>query len=61
MHQSAPTVHPTFHGQIQLELTNAGPYTLRLYPGQAICQLAVETMSLPAVATLGSVHQHGDG
>lgn len=61
VHQSAPTVHPTFHGQLQLELTNAGPYTLRLYPGQAICQLAVETMSLPAVATLDSVHQHGGG
>lgn len=61
VHQSAPTVHPTFHGQLQLELTNAGPYTLRLYPGQAICQLAVETMSLPAVATLDSVHQRSGG
>ena len=61
VHQSAPTVHPTFHGQLQLELTNAGPYTLRLYPGQAICQLTVETMSLPAVATLDSVHQRDGG
>lgn len=61
VHQSAPTVHPTFHGKLQLELTNAGPYTLRLYPGQAICQLAVETMSLPAVATLDSVHQRDGG
>ena len=57
VHQSAPIVHPTFDERLQLEMTNAGPYTLNLYPGQAICQLVVETMSLPAVATLDSVHQ----
>ena len=56
VHQSAPTVHPTFHERLQLELTNAGPYTLKLYPGQRICQLIIETMSLPSVKTLDSVH-----
>lgn len=56
VHQSAPTVHPTFGGRLQLELTNAGPFTLKLYPGQTICQLIVETMSLPAANALVSVH-----
>lgn len=29
VHQSAPIVHPTFDERLQLEMTNAGPYTLR--------------------------------
>ncbi len=33
----------------------------KLYPGQAICQLVVETMVLPVVATLDSVHQRSGG
>ena len=48
IHQSAPTVHATFRGRLQLEMTNAGPFTLELYPGQRVCQLILETMSLPA-------------
>ena len=56
VHQSAPTVHPTFEGRLQLELTNAGPFALKLYPGQRICQLVVETMSLPSVKPLVSTH-----
>ena len=59
VHQSAPTVHPTFNERLQLELTNAGPFTLKLYPGHTICQLIIETMSLPSVTTLRSVHQTG--
>ena len=61
VHQSAPTVHPTFHGRLQLELSNVGPFTLKLYPGHTICQLIVETMSLPSVKVLTSVHQESDG
>ena len=57
VHQPAPIVHPTFDERLQLEMTNAGPYTLRLYPGQAIGQLVVETMSLPGRGHLDSVHQ----
>ena len=56
VHQSAPTVHPTFNERLQLELTNAGPFTLRLYPGQRICQLIVETMSIPSMTSLDSIH-----
>ena len=57
IHQSAPTVHATFRGRLQLEVTNAGPFVLKLYPGQPVCQLILETMSLPAVNPLESVHQ----
>lgn len=57
VHQSAPTIHPTWDGELQLELTNAGPVTVRLFPGQSICQLVVETMSLPSVDPLRSIHQ----
>ena len=57
VHQSAPTVHPTFDNRLQLELTNAGPFTLKLFPGHSICQLIIETKSLPSVSSLVSVHQ----
>lgn len=60
VHQSAPTVHATFKNRLQLEMTNAGPFTLELYPGQSVCQLILETMSLPAVSPLDSVHQSDD-
>lgn len=57
IHQSAPTVHSTFDGALQLELFNAGPFTIQLYPAQRICQLILETMSSPSASTLQSVHQ----
>lgn len=57
VHQSAPTVHATFSGQLQLEMTNAGPFTIQLFPGQPICQLILETLSIPASSVLHSVHQ----
>lgn len=57
VHQTAPTVHPTFHGPLRLELHNAGPFTLKLYPGQPICQLIVEALSQPAASALSSIHQ----
>ena len=57
VHQSAPTVHSTFSGRLQLEMTNAGPFTIQLFPGQTICQLILETMSLTALNPLQSVHQ----
>lgn len=56
VHQSAPTVHPTWDGELQLELTNAGPVAVRLFPGQSICQLVLETMSIPSANTLRSIH-----
>ena len=61
VHQTAPTVHATFSGQLQLELSNAGPFDIKLFPGQTICQLILETLSLPALASLQSVHQYQSG
>lgn len=60
VHQSAPTVHATFRGRLQLEMTNAGPFTLELFPGQPVCQLILEEMSRPATSVLQSVHQAPD-
>jgi dCTP deaminase len=56
IHQSAPTVHATFSNPLQLELFNAGPLPLKLYPGEKICQLVVETLSLPSTTALHSIH-----
>ena len=61
IHQSAPTVHATFAGQLQLELSNAGPFDIKLYPGQTVCQLILETMSMPSLSSLQSVHQDQSG
>ncbi|MEX0781659.1 MAG: dCTP deaminase [Dehalococcoidia bacterium] len=57
IHQTAPTVHATFTGVLQLELRNAGPYELQLYPGTKICQLIIETLSSPSVSSYGGIHQ----
>ena len=57
IHQTAPTVHATFTGKLQLELRNGGPYTMELFPGMKVCQLIVEQLSSPAEASLRSIHQ----
>lgn len=59
VHQTAPTIHATFDNPLQLELYNAGPYPLKLYPGQSICQLIIETLSLPSSTSLRSIHTSG--
>ncbi len=48
IHQTAPTVQANFHGQLRLEISNIGPYTVLLEPGTRFCQLIVETLSSPA-------------
>lgn len=57
IHQTAPTVHATFHGPLRLELHNVGPFTLKLYPGEPVCQLIIETLMQPAETALKSIHQ----
>ena len=57
IHQTAPTVHATFEGQIRLEMSNNGPYACRLYPGQKICQLVIERLGSPSIITLKSPFQ----
>ena len=57
IHQTAPTVHATFAGQLRLEISHNGPFTCRLYPGQRICQLVVERLGSPSETTLRSSFQ----
>lgn len=48
VHVTAPTVHIGFQGQIQLEISNQGPLSVRLTPGMHICQLIFEqTLGTP--------------
>lgn len=44
IHQSAPTVHAGFRGNIRLEIANVGPFVCRLHPGMQICQLIIEEL-----------------
>ena len=57
VHQTAPTVHATFEGQLRLEIMHNGPYTCLLYPGQKICQLVVERLGSPSTTELNSLFQ----
>ena len=60
VHQSAPTVHASFAGQLRLEISNVGPYTVLLAPGMRFCQLIVEKLSSPSDSTVES-QWHGQG
>ena len=44
IHQSAPTIHAGFRGNIRLEIANVGPFVCRLTPGMQICQLVIEEL-----------------
>ena len=57
VHQTAPTVHATFRGQLRLEISHNGPYACRLHPGLSICQLIVERLGSSADAELSSKFQ----
>ncbi len=48
IHQTAPTVQAAFAGQLRLEISNVGPYTVLLKPGMRFCQLIVEKLSSPS-------------
>lgn len=58
IHQTAPTVHANFNGQLRLEISNVGPYTVLIGPGTRFCQLIVERLSSPAEPTHDSQWQH---
>ena len=58
IHQTAPTVHATFKGQLRLEIVNNGPVPCELSPGIAICQLILERLGWPAVRSLTSAFQN---
>ena len=57
IHQTAPTVHATYEGQLRLEILNNGPFELKLHPGMRFCQLIIERIGSPAVSTLRSRFQ----
>ena len=58
IHQSAPTVHADFRGNIRLEISNVGPFLCRLTPGIPICQLIIEELKTPATEPLRSRFQN---
>ena len=57
IHQSAPTIHAGFRGNIRLEISNVGPFVCRLTPGTRICQLIVEELKDPSPEPLRSRFQ----
>ena len=58
IHQTAPTVQANFSGQLRLEISNVGPYTVLLEPGTYFCQLIVEKLSSPALSRSVSQYQN---
>ena len=57
LHQTAPTVHATFEGNLQLELYNHSNFGLTVRPGIVICQLIVERLGAAAEKSLRSSFQ----
>ncbi|MCY4623396.1 MAG: dCTP deaminase [Chloroflexi bacterium] len=57
IHQTAPTVHATFEGQLRLEILNNGMLDCALTPGMRFCQLVIERLGSPAISTLRSPFQ----
>jgi dCTP deaminase len=49
VHMTAPNIHAGWWGQITLEISNLGPFTLALKQGDAVCQIVVATISSPPV------------
>lgn len=57
VHQTAPTIHADFRGNIRLEIANVGPFVCRLIPGTRICQLIIEELKDPTSEPLRSRFQ----
>ena len=57
VHQTAPTIHADFVGEIRLEIANVGPFLCRLKPGARICQLIIEELRTPATESIPSQFQ----
>ncbi len=54
VHATAGWIDPGFEGHITLELFNAAPYPIRLYPGMKIAQLAVMQLRTKSRRPYGS-------
>lgn len=66
IHATAGFIDPGFHGQITLELYNAGPDPIHITPGMPIAQLSLTTLTTPAARPygspgIGSHYQHQTG
>lgn len=57
IHQTAPTVHANFEGQLRLEMSHNGPYSCRIYPGFRVCQLVIERLGSPSQTAIKSPFQ----
>ena len=57
IHQTAPTVHAGFRGQLRLEISCNGPFPCILRPRMRICQLILESLGEPSTAPLLSRFQ----
>lgn len=57
IHQTAPTVHATFEGQLRLEICNNGLFDCRIRPKMKVCQLILERLGKPASSRLISNFQ----
>ncbi len=57
VHQTAPTIHADFEGEIRLEIANLGPFLCRLKPATRICQLIIEELKTPATESIPSQFQ----
>ncbi len=58
VHQTAPTVHAKWSGQLRLEIINNGPFICKLSAGLRICQLIFERLGRPAKNGKQSIFQH---
>lgn len=54
IHTTAGWIDPGFEGHITLELFNAAPYPMQLWPGMKIGQLALMALHTPAERPYGS-------
>lgn len=48
VHVTAPTIHAGYEGRLTLEMSNSGPFTLKLTRHMKICQMIVERLGEPA-------------
>ena len=58
IHQTAPTVHAGWEGQLRLEILNNGPLPCLLSEDLVFCQLVVERLGSPATQNLESIFQN---
>jgi dCTP deaminase len=58
VHVTAGFIDPGFSGQVTLEIVNAAPWTIILYPGQKIAQIAFDRLDMPPEKVYGQAGNH---